>query len=129
MPELAWRLRLSETWVVVEVARLIGETGRLGTMKGLEASAAFMPWVDAVKGVLVSERERWRLPVGVFGGYAITRRQPEASEEESNEREKGGGEDGGGERESGIRRFSHPNSTTRLAPEHTQQARATRRIM
>ena len=64
-PELACLLRVAE-----EGAEdfLTGDTGRLGTMKGLEASARLLgAKKDAESGVFVSERERPCL-VGVFGG-------------------------------------------------------------
>lgn len=52
------------------MALLIGDTGLLGTMKGLEASAAALtPNMDEVKGVFVSDRDRCRL--GVLGGGAM----------------------------------------------------------
>ena len=49
---------------------LTGDVVRLGTMNGFDASARWLvPKIEEESGVLVSERDRWR--VGVFGGYAM----------------------------------------------------------
>ena len=67
-PKLACRFRLADTCIPPVVARLIGDEGRL-EMKGFETSALNLDgelvnkelrpaFIEGVRGVLVSERER-----------------------------------------------------------------------
>ena len=80
----------------------MGEDGLLGTMNGFEASAAALtPNIDAVRGVLVSERDRCRL--GVLGGGAMMLAGLIEGPKE-NGGGRGEGDDGCGARKSSLKR-------------------------